>query len=517
MSQRWNRPGRVFLVGAGPGDPDLITVRGLRCLQQAEVLVYDRLGNETLLDAAPAGAQRIFAGEAPGVTTLSPEEISALLVEHGRAGKIVVRLKSGDPYAFGRGGEEAEALRAAGVPFEMVPGVTAAFAAPAAAGIPVTHRDYTAAVTIVASHEDARNDESAVPWATAAAGADADTLVLLMGVAHLQQIAATLIASGRSPSTPVAVVRRGTWPDQQVVHGTLADIAARVQAVELKPPAVTVVGRVAALGAQLGWSGTYPLAGKRVLVTRAREQAGALSALLHSFGAEAVEYPAITIAPLDDYTALDAALAMASAYDWACFTSVNAVDAVGRRLAAIESSWKAFAAVRLAAIGPATAQALTDVGCTVAYTPQRFLAEEISAGLPNADGARILLARADIADARLVEGLRARGAVVDQYPAYRTLVGQEDPAAVREQLARGLIDVVTFASSSTVRNLCQALGDQAAALLAHCLVACIGPVTAGTAQELGLEPAIVATEHTIPGLVRAVWEYLARCTSTSPS
>jgi uroporphyrinogen III methyltransferase/synthase len=499
----------VYLVGAGPGDPELITLKGLRCLQSAEVVVYDRLANEALLEYVPAAALRIFAGKAPGAHALTQQEINATLIEHGSAGKRVVRLKGGDPYVFGRGGEEAEALAAAGVPCEVVPGVTSAIAAPAYAGIPVTHRDVTPAFTVVTGHEDLGKDESTVPWPALAAGAD--TLVFLMGVGRLPLIAQRLIAHGRPPSTPVAVVRRGTWRDQQLVVGTLEDIAERVAEVGLTAPAVTVVGRVVTLAGTLGWAGCAPLAGRRVLVTRAREQASALSALLRSFGASVVEYPAIRIEPAEDYRDLDRALADVASYRWACFTSVNAVDAVDQRLQAICRDWQAFEATRLAAIGPATARALQAQGCRVQYVPERFLAEEIVAGLPDADGARILLARADIADTRLVEGLQARGAQVDQFVAYRTLVTAEDAGALRARLLDGEIDVVTFASSSTVRNLCRALGDDAATLLSRTLVACIGPVTASTAREEGLDPAVVADEHTIPGLVRAIREYLSAC------
>jgi uroporphyrinogen III methyltransferase/synthase len=310
----------------------------------------------------------------------------------------------------------------------------------------------------------------------------------------------------------VAVVRRGTWPDQQVVTGALTDIADRVAEVGLTAPAVTVVGRVVALAGVLQWFHDPVLAGKTVLVTRARGQASALSALLRSHGASVVEYPAIRIAPAVDYTDLDAALQRAAhTYRWVCFTSVNAVEAIAARLRALDLDWRALSGTRLAAIGPATARALRARGCQVEYVPERFLAEEIAAGLPEVDGAHILLARADIADTRLVEGLQARGACVDQFIAYRTLVTDEDAGALRQRLREGSIAIVTFASSSTVRNLCLALGPEAATLLGNTLVSCIGPVTAGTAREQGIEPGVVATEHTIPGLVRAIQEHLA-CT-----
>jgi uroporphyrinogen III methyltransferase/synthase len=324
--------GLVSLVGAGPGDPDLITVKGLQRLQQAEVVIYDRLANEALLEAVPAAALRIFAGKAPGAHALSQDAINALLVEHGLAGRRVVRLKGGDPYVFGRGGEEAEVLAAAGLRYEVIPGVTSAIAAPAAAGIPVTHRDLTPAFTVVTGHEEPSKDSSTVPWHALALGAT--TLVFLMGVGRLELIVERLIAEGRPPETPAAVIRRGTWPDQQVVKGTLADIALRVAEVGLSAPAVTVVGAVVALQESLGWSLRGPLTGRTVLVTRAREQASSLSSLLRSYGATPIEFPAIRIEPADDYTPLDAALVSLPAYGWACFTSVNAVAAVDRRLRA---------------------------------------------------------------------------------------------------------------------------------------------------------------------------------------
>jgi uroporphyrinogen III methyltransferase/synthase len=294
-----------------------------------------------------------------------------------------------------------------------------------------------------------------------------------------------------------------------VVTGTLADIAAKVVEVGLTPPAVTVVGDVVSLQESLGWSTRGPLTGKTVLVTRAREQASSLSALLRSYGAAPIEFPAIGIEPAEDYLALDAALAALSSYDWACFTSVNAVAAVDRRLATIGREWQDFARLRIAAVGPATAQALAAHGLRIQFQPERYVTEALAAGLPEAGGSRVLLARADIADARLVVGLEARGARVDQFVAYRTVVGDDADGMLRKQLEGGAIDVVTFASSSTVRNLCQALGADAPALLGRCVVACIGPVTAGTAREYGIEPAIVAEEHTIPGLVEALFAYLA--------
>lgn len=501
------KDGFVSLVGAGPGDPDLITVAGLRRVQQAEVIVYDRLANEALLREARADAELVFAGKGPNAHALSQEQINALLVEYGQAGKRVVRLKGGDPFVFGRGGEEAEALVAAGVKYEVVPGITSAIAAPAYAGIPVTHRDFTPAFSVVTGHEEPGKDESTIPWNALAAGPD--TLVFLMGIGRLASITARLIEAGRPACTPVAVVRRGTWPDQQAVFGTLSDIAERVEEIALTAPAVTVVGKVAELANKLSWFRPGGLSGKCVLVTRAREQASSLSALLASYGARVVEFPAIRIEPADDYAALDDALSMTDGYTWLCFTSVNAVRYVDARLSLVGRTWDTLGAARIAAIGPATARALRGLGATVAYMPDRFLASAIAEGLPDAEDSRILLARADIADDRLVEALKERGARVDQYVAYKTVVGSDDAGALAGTLRAGQVDIVTFASSSTVRNLCNALGEDARVLLNGTIVACIGPITATTAIEFGLEPAIVATEHTIPGLVRAIRKHLA--------
>ncbi len=505
--ERVDVSGFVSLVGAGPGDPGLITVKGLQRLREAEVVVYDRLANEDLLQEAPNSALLIFAGKQPGSHALSQRQINDLLVQHGQAGRRVVRLKGGDPFVFGRGGEEAEALVDAGIRYEVVPGVTSAIAAPAYAGIPVTHRDLTTAFTVVTGHEDPEKAVSAIPWQSLAVGPD--TVVFLMGIGQLEEIASRLTGAGRDASTPVAVVRRGTWPDQQVVLGTLANIASKVRDAGIEPPAVAVVGQVAGLAGKLHWFRPPALAGKCVLVTRSREQASALTSLLRSLGASVLEYPAIRILPAEDYAELDAALRQSDRYRWICFTSVNAVAAVDRRLQELGLDWSDLSLSGVAAIGPATRDALVARGARVDYVPEQFVAEAIGRDMPDVAGARFLLARADIADQRLVDALAVRGAYVEQFTAYRTVMSGEDAGAVREALRSRTIDVVTFTSSSTVRNLCAALGDGAREMLATTVVACIGPVTAATARDLGLAPAVVAAEHTIPGLVEAIEERLA--------
>ncbi len=494
--------GLVYLVGAGPGDPGLITVKGLACLQKADVIVYDRLVSASLLRQAPRGCEMIDVGKSPQRHTLPQKAIDALLVEKALAGKVVVRLKGGDPFLFGRGGEEAEALAKAGVPFEVVPGVTSAIAAPAYAGIPVTHRQQTSAFAVITGHEDPTKADSSLDWQKLATGVG--TLVCLMGVGNLPQIVAKLIEHGRDPHTPVAIVQQGTEARQRTVTGTLADIVQKARAADIKPPAVTIVGEVVALRDKLRWFDTKPLFGKRVLVTRSRQQASALSERLRQLGAEPLEYPAIEIAPPKDMAPLDEAIARLSAYDWLILTSTNGVRAFVDRMSEKGTDIQALGRLKIAAIGPATAQALAGHGLRVDYVPEVYTTKEIATGLGDVTGERILLPRAEQAPKQLAQALRGKGAVVDEVVAYRTLaVGAPDE--LKALLEEGQIDIVTFTSSSTVRNLANSLqGLEPAKVLSCCLVACIGPVTARTARRLGIRVDVVAGEHTIAGLVEAI-------------
>jgi uroporphyrinogen III methyltransferase/synthase len=517
--------GTVYLIGAGPGDPGLITVRGRERLGAADVVVYDRLAHPALLDYARPEAERIYVGKASAHHAMKQPEINALLVERAKQGKTVARLKGGDPFVFGRGGEEAEACRAAGVPFEVVPGVTSAIAAPAYAGIPVTHRDAASSFAVITGHErdDATESGTREPgaaegrrnWATIAHAAD--TLIFLMGVESLPEIAARLQEHGRAPETPVALVQWGTWPRQRVVTGTLATIVEERLRAGLTPPAVCVVGDVVRLREELRWfddPATRPLFGKRVLVTRAREQASALSDLLRAKGAEPVEFPVIKIQPLDDYRDLDSALSRLRQYDWAVFTSANAVPIVAERLEASGLDARAFGTIKIAAIGPATAEALKQrLGLRADFVPTEAVAEAIIEQWPEAEmqGKRVLLPRAAEAREVLPEKLQERGATVDVLPVYETVLDASAAESLRAQLQNGELDILTFTSSSTVRNFAQAIteGDTARLpeLVGNARVAAIGPITADTARELGLNPHIVAGEHTIPGLVAAIEEF----------
>jgi uroporphyrinogen III methyltransferase/synthase len=503
-------PGIVWLVGAGPGDPDLITVAGLAALRAADVVVYDRLAAPALLGEARPDALLIDAGKAPGAHTLGQEAINALLVEHGRAGRMVVRLKGGDPFVFGRGGEEALALRAAGVPFRVVPGVTSAVAAPAFAGIPVTHRGVAGSVLIATGHEAAGDGavEAAgsgrdrADWAALARAAD--TLVFLMGVERLKQITSRLLDAGRPATQPAALVRWGSTPQQEVVTATLGTIADVAEARAIRPPAALVVGEVVALRERLAWFETLPLFGARVLVTRTREQASGLAARLRALGAAVLEFPAIEVRPLEETGALDRALCGLSQTDWAVFSSQNGVRAALGRLEALGRDARAFAGVRICAVGPATARELAARGLRADLVPETYSNDGLIAALRDAgvSGARILLFQADIAPAALADGLRSAGAEVTAATAYRTAAGADRREALERLLADG-VDAVTFTSSSTVTNLLAAL-DGGLSRLDGALVASIGPSTSATARAAGLTVDAEAEPHTLDGLVAAL-------------
>lgn len=503
--------GTVYLVGAGPGDPGLLTIRGREILEKADVVVYDRLVNPCLLSLAKEDAEIVYAGKSPSGHTLTQEEINALLVNRAKEGKTVARLKGGDPFLFGRGGEEAQDLAANGVPFEVVPGVSSAFAAPAYAGIPVTHRRYASTVAVVTGNEDPRKSSSRIAWEKIATGAE--TLVFLMGMGNLEAIASRLMAHGRAPETPVALVRWGTWAEQEVLGGTLATIAGQAEKAGFSNPAVIVVGEVAGLARELQWLENRPLFGRRVLVTRAAEQAPALSAGLRALGAEVLEFPTIKITAPPDYAPLDRAISRVGEYSWLVFTSVNGVKFFFRRFFEKGKDIRELAGVSLAAIGPATGRALGSYGLKVAFQPGEYRGEELAAGLAGriSAGQRVLLPRADIAPPYLREALAGCGAAVEEVTAYRTVVDGRGRELAGEYLAEGRVHVVTFTSSSTVRNFVRLFGGkEALRLLAGTGVACIGPVTAETARELGLRVDAVAAEHTVEGLVGAVAEKFGR-------
>ena len=486
----------VYLVGAGPGDPGLLTARALELIARADVIVYDRLIPATALDGARPEAQLIYAGKEGGGTSVSQEDIEGWLLEHGAAGETVVRLKGGDPFVFGRGGEEAEALRAAGIAFEVVPGVTAGVAGSAYAGIPVTHREAASAVAFVTGHEDPAKPDSVLDWTALAAFPG--TLVVYMGVRQLPQISQRLITEGRVGTEPAAVIERGTFPGQRVVTGTLATIPGVAAEAKIRAPAISVFGPAAALRHNLSWFEARPLAGLTVAVTRARAQASGLAAQLRELGAEAVETPAIRIEPLPG-EAPDL-----TRYDLVCLTSPNGVRLLLERLYAAGQDARSFAGaggaggVRLAAIGPGTAAALREHGLIADVVPERFVAEGLVEALADVPVSRALVARAAEARDVLPDALRERGAEVDVLPLYETVADPLSEAEL-EQVARA--DYVTFTSSSTVHFFFAAAG---AALSERTRLASIGPVTSDTLREHGREPDVEATSHDIPGLIQAL-------------
>ena len=491
--------GIVHLVGAGPGDPGLLTARALELIASADTILYDRLIPAGALDGARPDAELVYVGKEGRGPQMPQEQIDRLLVEHGSAGKRVVRLKGGDPFVFGRGGEEALVLREAGIPFEVVPGVTAGIAAAAYAGIPVTHRDRASAVALITGHEDPAKPESAIDWPALAAFPG--TLVFYMGVKQLPQIAERLIAGGRAADEPAAVIERGTLPGQRTVLATLATIAERAGAEAIHPPSITLVGPVAALREQgLRWFEDRPLAGRRVAVTRARAQASDLAARLRALGAEVIETPAIRIVPLDP------PMPDPAAYDLVCLTSPNGVRLLFERLAAAGHDARALHGARVAAIGPGTARALREHGVIADVVPERFVAEALVEALAGIPVSRALIARARVARDVLPDALRARGAEVDVLELYETVaepLSDELVAAARDA------DYVTFTSSSTVRFFLDAAGG-ASALSAQTRLVSIGPVTSETLREHALEPHVEAERHDVDGLVDALVADAAR-------
>jgi uroporphyrinogen III methyltransferase / synthase len=503
--------GKVYLLGAGPGDPELLTLRARRRLAEADLVLYDALAHPDLLSHCRPDAERVFVGKRAGRSSERQADINARMVAAAREGRVVARLKGGDPYLFGRGSEEAEVLAAEGVDFEVVPGVPSPLAAAAYAGLSLSHRDLASSIAYVTATESERKDESAHDWAKLATATQ--TLVIFMGVRKLDSLMRLLMANGRSPDCPAAVVQSASLPAQRAVVATVGTIAQRAREAGLGMPALTVVGDVVRLREQLRWYDRKPLFGKRVLITRPEGQASSTAQGLRDAGAEPVLVPAIRIVAPSDPEPLRRAVREIDGYGWAVFTSANGVRAFFGELAAQQKDARRLCTVRVAAIGPATAAELRARGVEPDAVPDEYRGEAVADALlarhgGPASGVRVLLARAEVARDALPERLRAAGAAVDVVSAYRTVApGEPERARLRELIAGGEVDVLTLTSSSTLLRTLEALGEDGVALLARLTVASIGPITTETAQRRGVRVDVTATEYTERGLIAALERY----------
>ena len=498
--------GKVFLVGAGPGDPGLITVKGLECLRQSDVLVYDRLLDTHLLSVSKSDSEHIFVGKERGRQALTQEEINNLLVVKANEGKIVCRLKGGDPFVFGRGGVEALALKEHSIPFEIIPGITSPIAAAAYSGIPITQRKIATCFTVVSGSEDPSKPESVIPWDILAK--TGGTLAILMGWSALPSIMDTLVQNGMDPETPVALIQWGTWNKQVTVTGNLKNIVEIGLKSNLKPPVIAIVGEVVNLRESLQWFDNKPLFGKKILVTRSRAQSSTLLKSLEDLGADTIEIPSIEINELDDYSPVDSLLIKLE-YDWIIFSSANAVDIFFSRLTNLGKDSRNLSGITIGAIGPATTEALDKHGITADFVPQRSVSEEILTELStkNWENQRVLLPSSNIGRDVLEKGLTELGATTLKIPIYNTSRPNNIEDAAKKAIQAGL-DLITFTSSSTVENLLDILSDDKQ-YLKTAPIACIGPITAKTAVDLGLEIELIASTHTVSGLVESIIEYVS--------
>lgn len=511
MSEAAKRIGKVYLVGAGPGDPGLITIRGKQLLEKAQVVVYDYLANVKLLRFVSKDVKLIYVGKkGGGPHAHTQEEINRILVDHAKAGLLVVRLKGGDPFIFGRGGEEIEELVQDGVDFEVVPGVTSASAAATYAGIPITHRKYTASVAFVTGHEDPTKKNSNIAWDKLATAVG--TLVFYMGIKNISNIVEKLVSNGRDPQTPVAVIRWASTPEQQSVVGTLSTIADVVQREGIRPPAVIVVGDVVGLRDTMNWFEKKPLFGKRIMVTRTREQASELVYSLENLGADCVECATISLEPPDSWQEIDLALESLDSFNWLLFTSINAIEYFFRRLFELDKDARDLHAIKIAVVGTATEVALNRYGLKADLVPDEFTGQGLASKLiaKGVDGAKFLLPRALKASSVLPDALMKAGAEVVIAPVYQNVRPQGKEEELREIL-KGGIDAITFTSSSTCSNFLFMLNaedqDEVAEILAGIKIASIGPITSKTAEDNGLNIDIQPEKYTIPALVESVKDF----------
>lgn len=499
---------KVYLVGAGPGDPGLMTVKGLEVLKEADCVIYDFLANSRLLEYAKKGAETIYVGKKGSQKTLEQEDITSLIIKKAKKGKTVVRLKGGDPFIFGRGGEEAEGLVNAGIEYEVIPGVTSAVAVPAYAGIPLTHRDLASSVTFITGQENPLKERPAIAWDRLSVGRG--TLVFLMGWKNLPLITKRLLENGWDPATPIALIRWGTMTKQVCLSGRLDNILRLAGEKELKPPVIIVVGDVVGLRDKLNWFETKPLFGKRVVVTRALEQAGDFTKLLERHGAEPITLPTIKTAPPPSWGPLDSAIKRLPSYDWAIFTSVNGVKYFFERLKKLDKDLRELKGVKICAIGPMTEKAVRAFNIKVDLTPKKYRAEAIidALGKRRIKGKRFLLPRAMKAREILPEDIKRLGGKIDVVPSYKTVRPTKEAGDLKARLREKGVDIITFTSSSTVTNFMSMFKKkEAEELLKGVKIACIGPITADTARGYGLSVDIMPKDYTIAALTEAMADY----------
>ncbi len=497
--------GKVVLIGAGPGDVGLLTLNGKHWLQKADVVLYDHLVNPEMIRFTKKSAEMIYVGKKGGIASMEQERINRLLISKAHEDKIVVRLKGGDPFIFGRGGEEIQAIQAAGIPFIIVPGVTSVTGVAAYVGIPLTHRHLSSTLSIITGSNEKNQGDIHIDWEKIASRSG--TLVFLMGARKLPQIVEKLIHFGKNPDTPIAIVQWGTTARQKTWIGTLGTIVEISAKDKILPPALTIIGEVVNLKSTIEWYEKLPLFGKTIVVTRKGDQANSMIDRLHELGAEPFFFPVIeTIAP-DDWTPLDNALKTLSKYDGLIFTSVNGVRFFAERIKAVEQDIRELKGVRIFTIGPKTAEAVRDLGIRVDVVPENFVAESLIASMENIKGQRFLIPRATVAREILPEQLRKMGAIVDVAPAYQTVLPSQPVDTLEKRLKEGSIDVITFTSSSTVTNFLTLIGKKLLPEIKKVTIACIGPITAKTAREAGLNVEIMPEQYTVSSLMDAIENY----------
>jgi uroporphyrinogen III methyltransferase/synthase len=498
--------GTVYLVGAGPGDPKLITLRGKELLAQADTIIYDYLANPALLDFAKTTAEKIYVGKKGGTQNeLHQDHISQLMIEAAQSGKKVVRLKGGDPFIFGRGGEESETLFRAGIPFEVVPGVSSAIGVPAYAGIPLTHREMASSLAIITGHEDPNKEGNPIHWEKLATACD--TLVLLMGMGNLSATLAQLIQHGRAPKTPIALIQWGTYPTQKTVIGTLETIEEKALTEQIKPPVIMVIGEVVQLRQQINWFESKPLFGKTILITRTKDQAGEFAELLSEQGAKPVFIPTIQIVPPPSFSDLDKAIHNMKEYNTIIFTSVNGVQEFVKRIYTLHYDIRILNGISLCAIGPRTKKEIEQLGVSCDFIPSEFVAEGVleelkKRGIPKK---KFLIPRAMEARSVLPEEIQKQGGSVDVVHAYQTVLPAYEE--IEKKLRKQTIDMLTFGSASTVRNFVKVVPPEMLETLKNCPTACIGPITEGTAKQYGLRVDVVPKEYTFQSLTTSIVEY----------